>query len=105
MSENGIIGVQLLPGLIELFILLFADDLALLSCSPTGLQTQLDCLQRVCLDFGLTVNTNKSKVVVFRKGGFLGRNERWFIGGTVLEVVNRYMYLGFIFTTAMNANF
>ena len=32
---------------IELFILLFADDLALLTTSPTGPQTQLDCLQRV----------------------------------------------------------
>ena len=45
--DNGKHGVQLLPRLIQLFILLFADGLALLSCSPTGLQTQLDCLQRV----------------------------------------------------------
>ena len=56
------------------------------------------------LDLGLTVNTDKSKVMVFRKGGFLGRSERWFIGGKILEVVNRYLYLGFTFTTAMNAN-
>ena len=104
VSENGKHGVQLLPGLIELFILLFADDLALLSCSPTGLQTQLDCLQRVCLDLALAVNTDKSKVMVFRKGRFLGRSERWFIGGNILEVVNRHLYLGFTFTTAMNAN-
>ena len=48
--ETGIHGVQLLPGLTELFTLLFADDLALLSCSLIGLQTQLDCLQKVCLD-------------------------------------------------------
>ena len=32
------------------------------------------------------------------------RSERWFIGGNILEVVNRYLYLGFTFTTAMNAN-
>ena len=90
VSENDKHGVQLLPGLIELFILLFANDLALLSCSPTGVQTQLDCLQRVCLDLGLTVNTDKSKVMLFMKGGFVGRSERWFIDGNVLEVVNRY---------------
>ena len=42
--------------------------------------------------------------MVFRKGGFLGRRERWFIGGNILEVVNRYLYLGFTFTSAMNAN-
>ena len=41
ISETGMHGVQLLPGLIELLILLFSDDLALLSCSPTGLQTHL----------------------------------------------------------------
>ena len=69
VSENGKHGVQLLPRFIELFILLFADGLALLSCSPTGLQTQLDCLQRVCLDLGLTVNTDKSKVMVLKKVG------------------------------------
>ena len=104
VSENGKHGFQLLPGPIDFFILLFVDDLALLSRLPTGLQTQLDCLQRVCLNWGLTVNTDKSKVMVFRKGGFLGRSERWFIGGNILEVVNRYLYLGFTFTTAMNAN-
>ena len=34
----------------------------------------------------------------------MGKSERWFIGGNILEVVNRYMYLGFTFTTAMNAS-
>ena len=43
-------------------------------------------------------------MMVFRKGVFLGRSERWFIGGNIVEVVNRYLYPGFTFTTAMNAN-
>lgn len=71
MSENG---TWCAPGLIELFILIFANGgLALLSCSPSGLQTQLDCLQRMCLDLGLTVNTDKSKslVLISRKVGSL----------------------------------
>ena len=38
VANEGKHGIQLLPGLIELFILLFADDGALLSCSPHGLQ-------------------------------------------------------------------
>ena len=59
---------------------------------------------RECFDLGLTVNADKSKVIVFRKGGFLGRSERWFIGGNILEVVNIHLHLGFTFTTAMNAN-
>ena len=41
--------MQLLSGLIKLFILLFADDVALLATTPCGLQNQLDSLQ-VCYD-------------------------------------------------------
>ena len=36
-----------MPGVMELFILLFADDVALLSTTPTGLQNQLDCLKNM----------------------------------------------------------
>ena len=93
---------QLLSGLIELFILLFADDLTLLSCSPHGLQVQLDCAHRLRLELGLKINTEKSKIMVFRKGGFLGRYEQWSIDGNQLEVVNKYVYLGFTFTPSMS---
>ena len=102
VANEGKHGLQLLPGLIELFILLFADDLALLSCSPHGLQVQLDCVHRLCMELGLKINTDKSKIMVFRKGGFLGRHEHWSIDGNQLEVVNRYAYLGFTFTTSMS---
>ena len=102
VANEGKHGIQLLPGLIELFILLFADDLALLSCSPHGLQVQLDCVHRLCMELGLKINTEKSKIMVFRKGGFLGRYEQWSIDGNQLEVVNKYVYLGFTFTTSMS---
>ena len=101
VANEGKHGIQLLHGLIELFILLFADDLALLSCSPHGLQVQLDCVHRLCMELGLEINTEKSKIMVFRKGGFLGRYEQWSIDGNELEVVNKYVYLGFTFTTSM----
>ena len=102
MAEEGKHGVQMLPGLIELFILLFADDLALMSSTPHGLQVQIDCVHRVCEELGLTVNIDKTKVMVFRKGGFLGQHEKWFIDGKRLEVVNKYVYLGYTFTTTMS---
>lgn len=102
VAEQGKHGVQFVPGLVELFILLFADDLALLSSTPTGLQTQLDIVQQMCIELGLTINTDKSKVMVFRHGGFLARNEKWSVDGHELEVVNKYVYLGFTFTTTMS---
>ena len=43
-----------------------------------------------------------SVTMVFRKGDFLGRHEQWSIDGNQLEVVNKYMCLGFTFTTSMS---
>ena len=52
----------------------------------------------------LTVNIDKTKIMVFRKGGHLGQRERWFLDGQRIEVVNSYCYLGFNFTTMLSAN-
>lgn len=40
--------------------------------------------------------------MVFRKGGCLGRREIWYYDGVKLEVVNKYCYLGFNFTTKLS---
>ena len=52
-------------------------------------------MHRLCMELGLKINTEKSKIVVFRKGGFLGRYKQWSIDGNQLAVVNKYVYLGF----------
>lgn len=44
VMNNGKHGVHLLPDLVEVFILLFADDVVLVSDTPRGLQNQLDIL-------------------------------------------------------------
>jgi len=46
-------------------LLLYVDDLALMSHIPTGLQKQLDELQAFCCEHQLTMNVKKTKVVVF----------------------------------------
>ena len=51
---------------IILAILLFADDIALFSYSPSGLQKQLDILAQFCSERGLTVNVKKTKTMVFQ---------------------------------------
>ena len=104
INSTGVHGVQLLPTFIEVFILLFADDVALISTSPGGLQVQLNNLSICCSNLGLEVNKEKTKVMVFRKGGFLGDREKWFYNGGRLEVVNSYCYLGFTFTTMLSGN-
>ena len=47
----------------------------------------------------MEVTKDKTKIMVFRKGGFLAKHEKWFYNDTRLEVVNNYCYLGFNFST------
>ena len=69
-------GIQLLPRGIDLFLLMFADNIALLSSTPVGLQNQLNVLYEVANGLGLLVNLEKTKIVVFRNGVCLARAER-----------------------------
>ena len=102
ITEAGRHGVQLLSGMMELFILLFADDITLLATTPLGLQNQLNCLKECCTSLHMEVNREKTKIMVFRKGGYLGEHEKWYYDGCLLEVVNEYCYLGFRFTTMLS---
>ena len=90
-------GIPLGPTEIELFILLLAIDLTLLASTVIGFQNQLSALSVAAKRLGLIVNLDKSKVMVFRKGGYLAAKERWFWDDQKLEVVNTYKYLGLIF--------
>jgi hypothetical protein len=60
---------------LSLFLLLFADDLVLLAETPDDLQESLDKLQEYCLKWGLSVNTSKTKTMVFCRGGPLRKDE------------------------------
>jgi hypothetical protein len=61
----------LMLGQLAIRLLLYADDLALMSHTPAGLQKQLDVLQAFCYERQLTVNVNKTKVVVFEARKFV----------------------------------
>ena len=69
---NAIDGIDI--GLIKLFLLLYADDIVISSSSPEGLQDGLNQLETYCKSCKLQVNTSKTKIMVFRKGGMLPRN-------------------------------
>ena len=57
-------------GMLKMFLILYADDIVLFSDSAAELQKKLDILHEYCYRNRLTVNTNKTKVMIFRKGGF-----------------------------------
>ena len=67
-----------------------------------GLQTQLNSLFSASSRLQLIVNTNKSNMVVFRKGGYVGARERWFYDDSMMRMVNPYKYLGICFSTRLS---
>ena len=86
-------------GLLKLFLLLYADDIVIFSENAVGLQNGLDILHDYCQKWKLSVNPNKSKFMVFRKGGRLPQNLQFHYGTTVLEIINKFTYLGIVFTS------
>ena len=56
VSRNGKHGIQMIPGDIEIFVLLFADDVILMSSTPAGLQNQLNHLKNEADHLYLSVN-------------------------------------------------
>ncbi|XP_039276148.1 uncharacterized protein LOC120349696 [Nilaparvata lugens] len=83
-------------------VLLYADDIALISDSPVGLQYMINNLERYCEMWNLKVNLDKSKIMVFRNGGKLAGCEKWTFKNEQIECVNRYKYLGVVLTPTLN---
>ena len=64
----------------KIFLLMYADDIVVFSETAEGLQNGLNCIYHYCQKWKLSVNTQKSKVMVFRKGGVLRRNTHFHYG-------------------------
>ena len=58
-------------------LLMFADDTAIFSETREGLQKAIDDLDKYCSKWGITININKTKIVVFRKAGRLSQTDKW----------------------------
>ncbi len=76
--------------------LLYADDLLLVSVSAAGLQAQLGVLERYCERWGMTVNVEKTKVVVFPASSRSreGQAPRFTYQGERLATAPSFRYLG-----------
>ena len=77
--------------------LLWADDLLILSKSPTGLQNAISKTKVFYDSLGLEINQKKSKVMVFNVRGLkLDKlpEHQFYIGSNTVEVVDTYQYLG-----------
>lgn len=100
--QNGADGFDI--GMLKLYLLLYADDIVIFAETSQGLQDGLDILADYCRKWKLTVNTDKTKIMVFRKGGNLSRNLSFSYEGNDIEIVQKFTYLGITLTTGGSFN-
>jgi hypothetical protein len=79
--------------------LLYADDLAIFSLSPTGLQQSISNLGVYCKKWRLSVNIDKTKVIKFCKSG-RSCTDVFMLDGIQVQCVKSYKYLGIEFSAS-----
>ena len=67
LATKGVDGINI--GMLNLYLLLYADDIVLFGKTPEDLQHGLTILENYCNRWKLTVNTNKTKIMIFKKRG------------------------------------
>ena len=82
--------------------LMYADDLVLLSQSAKGLQNCLNSLEAFCKEWGLRINIQKTKVMIFNKSGQKIKKYNFSILHEELTIADSYCYLGILFTISGN---
>ena len=77
---------------LKLFIILFADDQVVFAKSAHALQLLLNDIENYCTTWGIKINTNKTKVMIFEKRR--RTTHEFFIYNMAIEVVDSFKYLG-----------
>ena len=86
---------------IKIFMLLYADDTALLAESATDLQDKLNAFEEYCELWKLKVNVDKTKIMVFGSGRN-NANYQFIYGGSIISIVKDFEYLGITFSKTFN---
>jgi hypothetical protein len=102
MRSGSTHGIFLSEDTGQLYALIFADDVSTFADTALNLQRHINIIEIFCNNSGLQLNTDKSKVMVFRNGGPLRNYERWYFNGIKLEAVSYYKYLGLYFTPKLS---
>jgi hypothetical protein len=101
LNNNNCAGIYVSENAPSIISLLYADDLANCGDSVGRLQAVINVLEFFCCKWGLKINMSKTKVIVFRRGGIIKANEKWYFNGNEIEVVPHYKYLGIVFSSML----
>ena len=82
--------------LARLVVLLYADDTIIVASSENDLQNSLDKFSDYCQTWKLTVNINKTKILVF--GAQKTDSYSFTLGDQLIENTDKYKYLGIYFS-------
>ena len=81
--------------LLKILSILYADDTVLLSEKYADMQHSLRIFADYCIHWKLTINEEKSKIVIFGRD----RNKyKFYLNGLLLEKVKQFKYLGVVFS-------
>ena len=87
-----------ISGMLNMFVLLYADDTVIMAENESDMQRNLDLLNEYCISNKLKVNISKTKMLVFARSKTRIRNIRTFkFGDMNLDQVEDYIYLGICF--------
>ena len=78
----------------------YADDIDLMAESQEELQELVDSVNNKGKEYGLKINSGKTKVMTFSKAGDLSCQLT--VDGTLIEYVDRFVYLGAVFSANMD---
>lgn len=92
-------------GELQLSILLYADDIALIAPDADSLQLMLNRLNEWCSKWRLSVNSDKTKVVHFRPTSLPRCNNVFHCGNLTIELTEKYKYLGLWFQEHVDLKF
>ena len=85
----------------KLPILMFADDIVLLSTSQSGLQHSLRLLESFCNKWRLSISLKKTKIMIFN-ANFNPHKYDFYVYDKRLDIVSSYTYLGITFIPSGN---
>ena len=86
-------------------ILMYADDIVLISNSAIRLQKMLDCLSQWCKKWRMSLNENKTKIIHFRKKITRRGNFIFKCCDKVIQYTCNYKYLGLWFNEFNDMSF